>query len=62
MGEWIEWSGGKQPVADGVMVNWRVEYEREVWEETDVVSAAAEDLCWKIKGDENDIVAYRVVA
>jgi len=23
MGEWIEWSGGKQPVADGTMVRVR---------------------------------------
>lgn len=52
--DWIEWHGGKQPVADGIEVE-------VVFGEGDDVSAPADFFDWAVHGDAMyDIVKYRV--
>jgi len=52
---WIEWKGGECPVADGLAVT-EVKFRS-----GDVVKAFADTWWWGHSGDEDDIIAYRVV-
>lgn len=61
--DWIEWTGGECPVAGGSIVE--VRYAREVdsakgcridW------PVAARELAWYYDGEDDDIIAYRVVS
>lgn len=62
MGEWIEWSGGKQPVADGVSVDYIL---RDGYQDNDT----ADQLDWRhvdpddyLEMVECDIVRYRIAS
>lgn len=52
---WIEWGGGKQPVADsqGVDIKFR---DGEVMAET-----LSDFWVWSHSGDDDDIIAYRII-
>ena len=50
---WIEWRGGKCPVPDGVVVNYRMRVGA-------VSTDPAERLTWQRDGFDWDIVAYRI--
>ena len=55
--EWIEWSGGKMPVANGTLVD--VEHRGgEIFRHKRAGSGAATD--WSRRGVQGDIVRYRV--
>ncbi|WP_314412102.1 hypothetical protein [Pantoea septica] len=53
--DWVEWKGGECPVADGLAVT-EVKFRS-----GDVVKAFADTWWWGHSGDEDDIIAYRVV-
>jgi hypothetical protein len=57
---WIEWKGGKCPVADDVLVNWRVPRNEGQHELFDDEAREAGLLNWINDGDEGDIIAYRI--
>jgi len=52
---WIEWAGGECPVADNRVV--RVRYRGDFQED----KCIAGSMIWNHSGEEDDIVAYRVV-
>lgn len=54
--KWRRHRGGKQPVANGVIVKYRMRSSRE---SSDVV--AAEELRWDHSGSPGDIMSYKVV-
>ena len=57
MNDWIEWNGGKCPVADGTIVDLKFRDGEEVR------SANPDVWCWSHLSDDvsNQVVAYRVV-
>ncbi len=58
--DWIEWQGGECPVDANTMVNWRI-VDRDG--DADYVARRAGSLDWSWgKGDEGNIIAYRVVS
>jgi hypothetical protein len=58
---WIEWKGGKCPVADDVLVNWRLrEYDQSDFDLYDSWSREASGLDWQHSNVGWDIVAYRL--
>lgn len=52
-GVWIEWGGGKQPMADGVAVEVKLRNGMQYTESSD-------ELRWSTRNDR-DIIAYRIV-
>jgi hypothetical protein len=52
---WIEWNGGKCPVEDGVMVDYRLSSGREVY------NLLGRDRVWEhLFGSRSNIVSYRI--
>ena len=64
--DWIEWGGGKCPVPDGtpVIVRYRDKLESGPFPANDRLPECISDArhaLWEKYGDENDIIAYRIV-
>lgn len=54
-GDWIEWGGGKQPIADGREVAIKLR-DGKVMTET-----LSDCWVWSHGGDYDDIIAYRII-
>lgn len=54
-GDWVEWDGGKQPIADGreVAIKFR--------DGTVMTETLSDCWVWSHGGDEEDIIAYRII-
>lgn len=54
-GEWIDWRGGKQPIADGreVAIKFR--------DGTVMAETLSDCWVWSHGGDDDDIIAYRII-
>lgn len=57
-GEWVEWNGGKCPIADGVKFQFKF---RDGSQCNDYACTNAPEWIWANRGYGGDIVAYRII-
>ena len=57
-GEWVEWNGGKCPIADGVKFQFKF---RDGSQGNDYAWTNAPEWIWANRGYGGDIVAYRII-